>query len=143
MLSETVEKRLVTQAFRLDNGATAFSIKAKALSYSLNLFFMQSIVKLRRSLVSFFVLSLAFSLFALTVAEAVTVRALPAAVGSVATGDGPFSVYTQGRYAYVVNASSNTFQIFDVTNPALPVSVGLIGTGSALPEFIFVQGHYA
>ena len=66
---------------------------------------------------------------------------VPSAVtGSVAGMAVPNSVYVQGNYAYVVG--SETLQIFDVSNPASPVSKGSVATGSA-PASVYVQGHYA
>ena len=41
-------------------------------------------------------------------------RANPTIVGTVATGSNPYSVYVQGRYAYVVNDGSSSLQIFDL-----------------------------
>ncbi|NDG20183.1 MAG: hypothetical protein EB117_18250, partial [Betaproteobacteria bacterium] len=52
------------------------------------------------------------------------------------------SVYVQGRYAYVANSGSNTLQIFDVSNPASPVSVGTVATING-PISVYVQGRYA
>ena len=65
------------------------------------------------------------------------------ALGSVATGTQPWSVYLQGRYAYVVNLSTNTLQIFDVSNPAAPMGVGSIAVTGSGPNAVFVQGRYA
>jgi hypothetical protein len=64
--------------------------------------------------------------------------------GTVTTQTAPNSVYIQGAYAYVVNQTSATLQIFDISNPASPVSVD--GTGVAtgtLPYSVYVQGRYA
>jgi type II secretory pathway pseudopilin PulG len=65
-----------------------------------------------------------------------------AATGSAITGAGPYSVYVQGRYAYMANSDANTLQIFDVSNPASPVSIGSVATGAA-PHSVYVQGRYA
>jgi hypothetical protein len=66
-----------------------------------------------------------------------------AAVVSFSAGlAGPRSVYVQGRYAYVANYGSSTFQIIDVSNPASPTSVGSVSTGSN-PTSVYVQGRYA
>jgi hypothetical protein len=48
------------------------------------------------------------------------------AIGSVGTGNLASSVAVAGRYAYVVNNSSDTLQIFDVSTPSAPVSVGSV-----------------
>ena len=67
----------------------------------------------------------------------------PAAVGSATTGNGPVALYVQGRYAYVVNNSSGTLQIFDVSNPSSPVQVSnSVATGTG-PAWVYVQGRYA
>ncbi len=67
----------------------------------------------------------------------------PVLKGSVATGSYPRSVYVFGRYAYIVNYTSNTLQIFDVSNPSSPVLVGSVGTTGSLPVDVFVSGRYA
>ncbi|MFI5332522.1 MAG: tail fiber domain-containing protein, partial [Candidatus Babeliales bacterium] len=70
----------------------------------------------------------------------------PSAVGSLTTGNAPISVYVQGRYAYVVNNTSSTLQIIDVSNPQNPVSInGATGTATTLsgPFTVYVQGRYA
>ena len=64
------------------------------------------------------------------------------AVGSVITGNNPWTVYVQGKYAYVANTGSNTLQIFDVSNPSSPTQVGSVATGS-YPKSLYVQGRYA
>jgi hypothetical protein len=66
------------------------------------------------------------------------------ALGGVTTGLNPYSVYVQGRYAYVANYTSSTLGIYDVSNPASPVSVGSVATGSySYPISVYVQGRYA
>jgi hypothetical protein len=47
-----------------------------------------------------------------------------AAIGQVGTGNDPESVAVAGRYAYVANGYANTLQIFDVSTPSAPVSIG-------------------
>ncbi len=64
------------------------------------------------------------------------------AIGSVTTGTAPQTLYIQGNYAYVVNQTSSTLQVFDVSNPASPVLVGSVATGTA-PYYVSVQGRYA
>jgi len=47
-----------------------------------------------------------------------------------------------GRYAYVANNVASTLQIFDVSNPSAPVSVGSVGTSSG-PWSVAVAGRYS
>ena len=62
----------------------------------------------------------------------------------VSTGSNPQSVYVQGRYLYVVNGTSYSLQIFDVSNPLSPVSVGTVSIGpGSNPQSVYVQGRYA
>jgi hypothetical protein len=78
-----------------------------------------------------------------TLNEVTVSGSTPTLAGSVATGTAPQSVYVQGRYAYVVNGTSDTLQVFDVSTPASPVSVGSVATGTTNPDGIYVQGRYA
>ena len=48
----------------------------------------------------------------------------------------------QDRYAYIVNWTSNTLQIVDVSNPASPLYIGSVPTGTN-PVSLDVKGHYA
>jgi len=67
-------------------------------------------------------------------------------IGTVSTGSssGSVSVYVSGHYAYTANYGNNTLGIFDVSNPANPVSVGSVSTGSSsYPYSVYVSGHYA
>jgi hypothetical protein len=73
--------------------------------------------------------------------ETIIGRVPTGAIGSVSVGS-PTSVYVQGRYAYVTNLVSNTLQIFDISNPSSPVSVGSVSTGTS-PQKVYVQGRYA
>jgi hypothetical protein len=67
----------------------------------------------------------------------------PVAVGSTATGSTPRAVDVQGRYAYVVNETSNTLQVFDVSNPAgIGSAVGSVVAGGG-PYALRVLGRYA
>ncbi len=67
-----------------------------------------------------------------------------AAIGVVTTGTAPQSVYVQGSYAYIVNNTSNTLQVINISNPASPVVTGTsLTTGLSGPYSIFVQGRYA
>ena len=65
-------------------------------------------------------------------------------VSTTPTGTTPYAVTVSGNYAYVANRNSNTFYVFDVSNPAGPVLVNAPGTatGSA-PVSITVSGKYA
>ncbi|MDO8335829.1 MAG: carbohydrate binding domain-containing protein [Candidatus Saccharibacteria bacterium] len=65
-----------------------------------------------------------------------------AATGSVATGVAPLAQYVSGKYAYVTSSTGNTLNIYNVSNPASPVSVGSIAT-AASPRGVHVQGKYA
>ncbi|OGZ18691.1 MAG: hypothetical protein A2175_00150 [Candidatus Nealsonbacteria bacterium RBG_13_42_11] len=72
-------------------------------------------------------------------------KAPSAASGSIATnGSSPYSVYVQGRYAYLVT-DDDTLEIFDVSNPSAPSSVAATtaGDGAADPFSVYVQGRYA
>jgi hypothetical protein len=64
-------------------------------------------------------------------------------IQSITTDTGPVSVYVQGRYAYVVNATSNSLQIFDMNNPLAPIKVGTSTPTDTTPSCISVQGRYA
>ncbi|QQS21709.1 hypothetical protein IPM09_04295 [Candidatus Saccharibacteria bacterium] len=64
-----------------------------------------------------------------------------ASLGSVAVGTATRSVAVQGRYAYTTNSTSGALKVFDVSNPASPVSVGTISSTNAY--FVAVQGRYA
>jgi hypothetical protein len=65
-------------------------------------------------------------------------------LGSVTTGTAPTFVYVQGRYAYVVNFTSNTLQVIDVSVPASPAVIGTSATtGLSGPKSVYVQGKYA
>jgi len=69
-----------------------------------------------------------------------------AAIGSVGTlnNSKPYSIAISGRYAYVVNylSGGNNLQIFDVSTPASPVSVGS-ATIAGIPSSVAVAGRYA
>ncbi len=65
-----------------------------------------------------------------------------AAIGSVITGANPRWVAVAGRYAYVLNNTSPTLQIIDVSNPTNPVVVGSVGT-TAPATCVAVAGRYA
>jgi hypothetical protein len=62
--------------------------------------------------------------------------------GSVATGASPYSVAVSGSFAYVVSAGTDTLQVFNVSNPAVPTLAGSVATGS-VPVFVAVSGSYA
>jgi parallel beta-helix repeat protein len=59
---------------------------------------------------------------------------------STSAASGPGYIAVQGRYAYML--AGNTLQAIDVSNPASPVSMSTVATGT-LPNGIAVQGKYA
>jgi hypothetical protein len=62
---------------------------------------------------------------------------------SISTGlTSPYSVFVQGRYAYVAD-QANGLIIFDVSNAAAPVKVGSNTGGMNQAQSIYVQGRYA
>ena len=77
----------------------------------------------------------------------------PTLLKSTNTAYVPYSVAVSGNYAYVVNATGSTpppptgnlpgtLQIFDVSNPANPISVASVATG-AFPRNVVVSGSTA
>ncbi len=71
---------------------------------------------------------------------------VPAAIGTVATGNNPTSeIFIQGRYLFLNNpgdgSSAGTLQTFDISNPASPASVGTVATGT-FPVSPVVSGRY-
>jgi hypothetical protein len=78
--------------------------------------------------------------------------ATPTLAGNIAAGSSPWNVYVQGRYAYVIDGSSNkNMYVIDVSNPSTPILdatytvSGSAGTDHAVSGFnnIYVQGSYA
>lgn len=73
----------------------------------------------------------------------------PTLIGFASTlGNRPHKVFVQGRYAYITMWDSavggqGRLQVFDVSNPAAPISVGSYLIGSESPLDLFVQGNYA
>jgi hypothetical protein len=65
----------------------------------------------------------------------------PISLVNVAMSFKPYSLFVQGRYAYV--AGTNNVAVFDISNPFLPVLAGSIATASGNNNSIFVQGRYA
>ncbi|MEK6702636.1 MAG: beta-propeller fold lactonase family protein, partial [Planctomycetota bacterium] len=59
----------------------------------------------------------------------------------VATGSFPQSVAVSGSFAYVVNYSSNTLQVFNISNPAAPTLTGSVATESN-PQSVAVSGSF-
>ncbi len=62
--------------------------------------------------------------------------------GSGATQANPAAIAVQGRYAYVVNYTANSFQIFDVSTRQ-PQLVSTTTSGINGPYGVLVQGRYA
>src|SRR5205823_5804292 len=60
----------------------------------------------------------------------------------VGTGTNPYFVSIDGRNAYVVNFTSSTLEVFDVTNPLMPILKSNGATG-ANPVCVAVQDGYA
>jgi hypothetical protein len=63
-------------------------------------------------------------------------------VGSVGTDDRPHYVAVSGTYAYVVNYSSGTMQVINISNAAAPTVTGSL-SGLVSPVSIAVSGNYA
>lgn len=64
-------------------------------------------------------------------------------LATIATGDSPRGVFVSGRYAYITNnGASDTLQIFDVSDPVYPKSVGSVAVGND-PLHVYVSGRYA
>jgi hypothetical protein len=67
----------------------------------------------------------------------------------VDTGQVPNNVFVQGQYAYITNDTNQSgtkkLEIFDISNPASPTSVGSYSINGAgdTPMGVFVQGRYA
>ena len=55
---------------------------------------------------------------------------LTGATSSLGTGSNPYNVAVSGTTAYVVNFSSNTLQVFDVTAPGTPALLSTVAMGS-------------
>ncbi len=66
----------------------------------------------------------------------------PVLAGSLGIGTGPYSIYVSGRYAYVVDISSNDLKVIDVSDPTSPSLAGSLGIGS-YPYSVYVSGRYA
>ena len=66
----------------------------------------------------------------------------PVLSGSLGIGGTPLSVVVSGRYAYVVDQSSDDLKVIDVSNPSAPSLVGSLGIGS-VPISVVVSGRYA
>jgi len=52
------------------------------------------------------------------------------------------SVYVQGRYLYLTDTTLNVLVVYDVSNPASPISVGSVSTATN-PDSVYVQDRYA
>jgi hypothetical protein len=62
--------------------------------------------------------------------------------GSIATGANPQSVAVSGSFAFVVNQSSSTLQIFNISNPVAPTLAGGVVPGLT-PVSVAVSGSFA
>ena len=79
------------------------------------------------------------------------VNASPVHSGSIVNGDGgatlyyPLSVFVSGNYAYVASSMSNSLEIVDISNPAVPVHKNktVLGPATYKPDDLFVSGNYA
>ena len=67
---------------------------------------------------------------------------LPTLESTTSTNSGPDSVYVSGIYAYVINSSASTLQIFNITDPASPTLESTTSTNSD-PNSVYVSGIYA
>ena len=63
-------------------------------------------------------------------------------VNAAPTGVNPRQIVISGSYLYLVNYSSNSLQIFDISAPAQPALVGSVATASG-PIYLAVSGNYA
>ena len=61
---------------------------------------------------------------------------------STATTNQPISTVISGNYCYVISANGNTFQIFNISNPASPTLIGSIATYTS-PNCLVVSGSRA
>jgi len=66
----------------------------------------------------------------------------PSTVGTLALSANPRSVYVSGRYAYVVDQTSQDLKVIDVSNPSSPSTRGTLGIGT-LPVSVYISGRYA
>jgi YVTN family beta-propeller protein len=73
---------------------------------------------------------------------ALALLSCPVLTGTVTTGLFPTSVAISGNYAYVVNYSSNTMLVINISNPASPTVTGAVATGVA-PFLVTASGNYA
>ena len=80
----------------------------------------------------------------------VSTPSAPTTVATVPTGGGsggPHAVYVQGRYAYVANQATATpasasVEVFDVSTPTAPISIGQISLSGSAPSSLYAQGRY-
>jgi hypothetical protein len=73
--------------------------------------------------------------------ETIIGRVPTGATGSISTGAQPSSVFVQGKYAYVINYTSVTLQIFDISNPLSPTLISTVSSVT-IPDGLYVQGKY-
>ena len=62
--------------------------------------------------------------------------------GSISVGNAPTWVEVSGNYAFVLEATSHTFSVFDISNPAAPTLAGSIVLGQ-YPLRFAMSGNYA
>jgi hypothetical protein len=65
----------------------------------------------------------------------------PVLVSTISTGAAPTAVTLQDRYLYVGTYTASKVEVYDVSNPAAPSSVGSVSTNTG-PVGIAVQGRY-
>lgn len=66
----------------------------------------------------------------------------PMVVGSLGIGQQPVSVYVSGRYAYVVDVTSDDLKTIDISDPSAPSVAGILGRDTS-PSSVYVTGRYA
>jgi hypothetical protein len=65
-----------------------------------------------------------------------------APVSTINTGTSPQDIAIVGHYAYVVTQTSDTLQVFDVSDPTTPVLISTTSTGTSSPTKLAAVGHY-
>ncbi|MCE9586470.1 hypothetical protein K8R04_04100 [Candidatus Uhrbacteria bacterium] len=72
-------------------------------------------------------------------------RVPTSAIGSILGPVQSYSVFVEGRLAYVADSATGfeSLEIYDISNPSSPVSVGAVSTTGANAIGMHVQGQYA